>query len=101
MIYKYTTNNAFFVNRKQWLKVMFTFQSLICSFDLSRMISTYHARIDLYISVLWLVISDISLYNNLKLFDVWLYWVIVNFYYPKYSQATKYISSQHRRLYSN
>ena len=40
--------------------------------------------------MLWLVISDISHYNNLKLFDVWLYWVIVNFYYSKCSQATKF-----------
>ena len=61
--------NAFFVNSKQWLQVMFTYQSFflvltIYSFDFFSG--------DLLISP---VVSDIR-YHNTKLFDVWLHWVI-------------------------
>ena len=61
--------NAFLVNSKQWLQVMFTFQSFfwyylfLCFF--SQVISTYRPRTDIYLSVLWLVISDISQYKTL------------------------------------
>ena len=48
--------NVFFVNSKQWLQVMFTYQRFflvltIYSFDFFSG--------DIYLSVLWLVISDI------------------------------------------
>ena len=57
--------NAFFVNSKQWLQVMFTYQGFflvltIYSFDFSPVISTCCPRIDIYLSVLWLVISYIT-----------------------------------------
>ena len=53
--------NAFFVNSKQWLQVMFTY--IKASLGTNRpiiigLISTYH-------SVLWLVISDMSQYKAL------------------------------------
>ena len=58
--------NAFFVNSKQWLQVMFTYQSFFLVLTIyCQVISTYCPRIDIYLSVLWLVISDISEYKNL------------------------------------
>ena len=67
--------NAFFVNSKQWLQVMFTYQSFFwykqsIPLIFSQVVSTYRPRIDIYLSVLWLV------YHSTKLFDVWLHWVI-------------------------
>ena len=66
---KDSTNQCFFVNSKQWLQVMFTYQSFFLiltmySFDFF-LRCTYHPRTDIYLSVLWLVISDISQYKTL------------------------------------
>ena len=63
--------NTFFVNSELWLQVMFTYQSFFVVLTIyplifSRVISTYyHPRTDIYLSVLWLVISDISQYKTL------------------------------------
>ena len=64
--YKYTSDitGVSFVNSKQWLQVMFTYvsklplSSTIYSFDFSRV---NPPKTDKWISVLWLVISDIRI----------------------------------------
>ena len=76
--------NAFFVNSKQWLQVMFTYQRFVLvltiySFDffLGWYLLIILGLISTYSSVLWLVISDISQYKTLwcmvSLDNKWLY----------------------------
>ena len=49
--------NAFFVHSKQWLQVMFTYQNFFWYYQ---SIPLFFFSGDIYLSVLWLVISDIS-----------------------------------------
>ena len=58
--------NSFLVNSKQWLQVHLSKLLLVLTmYFFDRMISTYRPRTNIYLSVLRLVISDISEYKTL------------------------------------